>query len=210
MTSTWTLTAREVLSPKGSRSVLIVSPADSRRFEEAALDELEQGLAPFAGLAQTITALSPELIPPIVLLRFASTTGTPWTQCGPLAAEEQARIGQLCIRSLLAETRKLAAIGVIGLVCVEIDEDLLTMLQDGAQSQARELRMRSRSDGSIADDLEEAQRQLDAWLLKYAIFFFEQSADEVLQRHTGDMVPILERRDRVLRLLLKGAGSSGP
>lgn len=193
----------ELETPRGPRRAIVATPARHMRLS---LDDLSQRRVESDQTDDEFARalrLSPDARLMIFRGRDESGAGS-WGVAEDASESEAADLGELMVRRYLPIWRSLAASGLVLLVHLELDERTREGLEAGRRIVMRELRLKSRTEGTLADEVEEALTRLDLWILKHLTFFFGLSFERATRTTLPDMMPMLEQRDVSLRRLLAG------
>ncbi len=125
-----------------------------------------------------------------------------WALDEQLDTGQAAALGEQVVRWHLPTWRTLASDGLVLLIHLDLDEHTRAALEAGKRVVTRELRLKSRTEGTLVDDLENARARLDLWLLQHLVFFFGLSYGRAMKTTLPDMMPMLDQRQFYLERLL--------
>ena len=186
---------------RGERRALVATPTRHLRIKPGDLkrdDRVDFRPDPVATRAQEARGDAK-----LMIFRGKDDVGQgSWAIDGTVDEGQAAAVGEELVRWHLPTWRTLAADGIVLLVHLDLDERTCLALEAGKRIVSRELRLKSRTEGTLANDVEEARARLDLWLLQHLVFFFGLSYERAVTSTLPDMMPMLEQRQGALGRLL--------
>jgi len=201
VSSAFEITSVTLDTPRGDRHALVATPTRHLRIGVGDVAPDERGGRRESPLVAD--ALRKQADARLMIFRGRDDSDTSsWAIAEGATEAQAAELGENIVRSHLPFWRQLAASGLVLLVHLDLDERTRVALEAGRRIVVRELRLKSRTEGTLADETEEAIARLDLWILKHLTFFFGLSFKRAVASTLPDMMPMLEQRDVSLRRLL--------